>query len=138
MKVLVTILATLLLAASTARGDTVHITGSGDSGGSFNGSLTFFGNDSLLRIALTNTSAPGNGGYITGFVFNSNSSQPLTFSLLPSATPFIQLAGPSASPYGIYQHGAALGGEFLGGGGPLGGIAAGQTRIFDFMLDGAG
>lgn len=92
-------------------------------------------NTGTLVIQLTNTSPIAGGGYITGLVFNvpgSDSSASL-FSANPSAFTSVG-TNPSASPFGSFEAGAALGGNFLGGGSPVPGIAVGSTGTFIFSI----
>lgn len=116
--------------------------------GSFEGLLEYdadlFSTVGMLQIMLTNTSAPGNGGYITGFLFNiADNGGDSTATLLAdpeSIYPFEQCVdnGLSGRPYGNpYDAGAALGGKFLGGGNPTGGIAVGDTGSFTFRIESA-
>jgi len=115
--------------------------------GSFDGLLDYdadlFSTVGTLQIMLTNTSAPENGGYITGFLFNIASAEDATATLLSdpeSIYPFEQCVGNGLSgrPYGNpYDAGAALGGKFLGGGNPTGGIAVGDTGSFMFRIESA-
>ncbi|MBX3381704.1 MAG: hypothetical protein KF805_16545 [Phycisphaeraceae bacterium] len=107
--------------------------------GTFTGSMNYSyvsGNMGTLVISLTNTSPVGNGGKLTGFVFNINSIDAgASASLNAGAThPFANLFNESASPFGTYRAGAALGGDFLGGGSPNAGIAVGATGTFTFTI----
>lgn len=110
--------------------------------GAFNGTLRYefdpFANRGLLTIAMMNTSAPANGGYITGFLFNVPGADQLATATLQSASfPFQQTFGNglNAQPFGIYDAGAALGGMFQGGGSPNNGIGVGQTGEFVFAIE---
>ena len=116
--------------------------------GSFDGLLEYdadlFSTVGTLRIMLTNTSAPENGGYITGFLFNIADGGVDTAATLlsdpESIYPFEQCVGNglNGQPYGNpYDAGAALGGSFLGGGDPTGGIAVGDTGSFTFQIGSA-
>lgn len=107
--------------------------------GAFTGSMNYSyvsGNTGTLVISLTNTSAPANGGKLTGFVFNINSLDAgASASLNAGAShPFSNLFNESAAPFGTYRAGAALGGSFLGGGSPNSGIAIGATGTFTFTI----
>jgi hypothetical protein len=101
----------------------------------------------VIRVTLTNTSAAAGGGYITGFAFN-NPDNLITGAVL-TATPTnynsFQLLGPDtynntvdASPFGKFDIGAAVGGDWTGGGSPTTGILAGNTATFEFTLTGTG
>jgi hypothetical protein len=95
-----------------------------------------------LDVTLKNTSPSSNGGFLTGFVFN-NPSNFITDVRLSGSNSFFKLLGGksfndsiSASPFGRYDIGAALGGNFLGSGNPTVGIGVGQTASFGFKLTG--
>jgi hypothetical protein len=91
----------------------------------------------LLTIELTNTSPLANGGFLTGFVFNINSVDPGAMAMLTNSPdfPLFQDTGvESASPFGTYDAGAALGGNWSGGGSPAGGIGVLQTGAFEFNV----
>lgn len=109
--------------------------------GTFTGSLRYefdpFSDRGLLTIAMTNTSEPANGGYITGFLFNIPGNDQLATASLESASyPFQQAfgSGLDAMPFGTYDAGAALGGNFQGGGSPNDGIGVGETGEFLFAI----
>jgi hypothetical protein len=106
-----------------------------------------------VTVKLNNISPQINGGYLTGFVFNNPSNYISGVSLSSSNTSF-ELLGEapapkgkkdngvsfqntiSAAPYGNFDIGAALGGDFLGGGSPNNGIPVGGTATFTFNLIG--
>ncbi|CAG1002240.1 hypothetical protein PHYC_02979 [Phycisphaerales bacterium] len=89
----------------------------------------------LLTISLTNTSPLANGGKITGFVFNIDSSDPAADATLATAShPFLNSGTEDASPFGTFEAGAALGGNWLGGGSPNAGIAVNSTGSFSFNI----
>jgi hypothetical protein len=124
--------AALFVFIAPASAAPVAIFGEGDLG-SFTGLFDYQPEASKLSISLTNTSPADNGGYITGFVFNFDT--PFSLSLDSStAGAFEFVSDEPASPYGTFDYGAALGGDFLGGGNPTDGIAVGQTRTFNFNL----
>ena len=137
-----------LVAAAPARADSVAVLGdmfnSTEGLGSFDGLLEYdadlFSTVGTLQIMLTNTSAPENGGYITGFLFNIASAEDATATLLydpESLYPFEQCVGGglNGQPFGNpYDAGAALEGSFLGGGDPTPGIAVGETGTFAFQI----
>jgi len=115
--------------------------------GSFTGSISYsadsaFSTTGLLTITLTNTSNAANGGFITGMVFNIGGTDPGATAALASSPapthPFVTLSGNglSGEPFGNpFDAGAALGGSFLGGGSPQGGVAVGQTGSFSFLVN---
>lgn len=111
--------------------------------GDFQGSFTYSSTNSaaaVINVVLKNTSAVANGGYLTGMAFNNpdnlikgitgTSFSNNSFKLLNTEN------GINAAPYGYFDIGAALGGNFLGGGSPNSGIAVGDTAEFTFYLTG--
>jgi MYXO-CTERM domain-containing protein len=135
--------------AGMAHADTINITSEGGTStsslGSFTGVVEFnadgFAGGADLSFKLTNTSPASNGGYLTGFVFNV-AKDGLTVSYADpdgNKKGFDDLNSDKAlkaNPFGTFEEGAALGGVFLGGGSPLGGIGVGQTREFLFNVVG--
>lgn len=133
------------IAGGAAQGDMVEFMNdpfkTTESLGTFNGTLRYefdpFSDRGLLTIAMTNTSAPANGGYITGFLFNIPGNDQLAMASLENASyPFQQTFGNglNAMPFGTYDAGAALGGNFQGGGSPNDGIGVGETGEFLFAI----
>ena len=119
-------------AALSAQG--AFIAGSG-AWGSYTGSLSYASGTGKLTIVLNNTSPALNGGFLTGFVFNIMSADAGAFaSLITFSHPFQNLVNQSASPFGNYKGGAALGGDWLGGGSPNSGIGVGGTGTFVFQI----
>lgn len=115
--------------------------------GAFEAQFTYVVNDSghaLLTFQLLNASPADNGGYITGFAFNAPDGYITGITLMGTNTSFRLLGGPgykdgiNGAPYGSFDAGAALGGDFLGGGQPSPGIAVGQSATFTFALAGQG
>ena len=90
-------------------------------------------NAGTLRVSLTNTSPVENGGYLTGFAFNSVYALQIKMAEGGARPGWIDIDDVNAPPLGVFDHGAALGGDWLGGGSPLAGIGVGQT--FDFLFD---
>jgi hypothetical protein len=109
--------------------------------GSFTGTFDYSassGTEATLTITLTNTSLGANGGFLTGFVFN-NPDNLITGVAFDTDTNFELLFdndAVSGSPYGQFDLGAALGGEFEGGGTPSDGLAVGETGTFTFTFSG--
>lgn len=142
VKAAAVVLAAVLGAQGLAGADAISIAGTGPLG-SFTGSFAYNSGTSTVDVSLTNTSATA--GFITGFVFNlpvgvlvtgvAYSTDNAAFTLL-GAPGFSN--GVSASPFGNYDLGAALGGSFLGGGSPVLGTAVGSTDEFHFILTGTG
>lgn len=135
---------TVLSSASVASADLIEISSdpsqSTEGLGTFIGSLQYFGDmfssSGTLTVSLTNTSDPANGGFLTGFVFNFGSADPdASASLLSASHPFQYISDAMAPPFGTYDAGAALGGNWNGGGSPNAGIAVGETGTFQFSID---
>lgn len=134
------------LAATYAVAPAATISGNGTYG-DFSGTLTYAGinaTSGTITVTLTNTSPIANGGYLTGFAFNlSNLSGQVTGMTLVSSDPDFQLVGGSTfdnsvtvSPYGQSDVGAALGGNWTGGGSPNDGLGVGQSGTFTFTVTG--
>jgi hypothetical protein len=158
---LVAVLTGLALLASTTNAragvmDPVFI-GDSESPGMFTGSVQVTNQlpgSATITITLTNTSPSGNGGFLTGLAFNDpnkNSQGNINnvTAFTPSYTPptgqqFTLLGGPTfsntvpTSPYGSFDIGAAVGGDWLGGGAPSDGLAVGETGTFVFQVTGSG
>ncbi len=134
----------LLVAGAAARADIIEVTGlraaSTEGLGAFSASIEYnylSGDQGQLLLDLTNTSDPANGGYITAFVFNIDASGPRSAALVESSRPaMVDLSsdGRDASPFGWFDAGAGIGGQFLGGGNPSGGVAVGHTGFFEFLV----
>ncbi len=145
----------LLGSAGPARADLVYI---GDSTlpGIFSGTLEVKNQtttSATIVVTLTNLSPAANGGYLTGFAFNDPNKAPKgdisnVTSFTPNYTPptgqqFSLIGGPtytntiSTSPYGKFDIGAAVGGDWLGGGKPSDGLAVGETGTFTFLVTGS-
>src|SRR5690554_2337249 len=77
--------------------------------GEFTGSIEYeAGAVGTLTITLTNTSAPSNGGFLTAFVFNVNSSDAGVSASLTSSTHagMTALVGQAAGSFGTFLAGA--------------------------------
>jgi hypothetical protein len=131
-------LAGLLVPAALASADTINIAGDGALG-DFTGSLDLTG--SILTVTLTNTSPAANGGFLTGFVFNGRDGATATFDVAASSANVasFQDVAPTedAPPFGTFEFGAALGGDWTGGGSPNDGLGVGDTGTFVFNTTGA-
>lgn len=153
-KIIIMVLALVFCFAMTAQSTiistgTVNISGnmagSTEGLGNFAGILQYFYNDAdatigQLVVDLTNTT-PAGGGYLTGFLMNNPGAiTSITGVSFPNAT-WQQLGlsnnGESGNPFGDFDFGAALGGDFLGGGSPNAGIPVGSTYNFTFNFSGA-
>lgn len=112
--------------------------------GSFTGTFDYVATDDTLAqvtVVLNNTSPLANQGWITGFVFNIPAG--VSLAVLDPADPNFDLLGGAAfdnsvngAPFGQFDIGAGLGGDFEGGGSPVSGISVGGTRTFAFTLTG--
>jgi MYXO-CTERM domain-containing protein len=134
---------TLLLPTSAVLADVLPIQADMDNSSSFLGDYTGTldytgaGTSGTLLVSLTNTTDLLNGGYLTAFIFNFVSSDPLASVILASSTDpdFSDAAGSSGAPFGDpFDAGAGLGGTFLGSGSPAQGLAIGQSATFTFNV----
>lgn len=90
-----------------------------------------------LVISLTNTSPAANGGYLTGLAVNFIAGLTVTFNADPVQLPgWVGFNSQTCPPWGVFDAGAALGGDWSGGGDPNQGIPVGQTRSFGFSVCG--
>ena len=109
--------------------------------GAFTGSMEWDysgGIQGFLNVSLTNTSPAENGGYLTGFVFNVAHNLDLKVVYDEAHAQWDDIADVDANPLGTFDHGAAIGGNWLGGGQPWGaGIGVGQTFVFQFDVRGS-
>ena len=133
--------AVLLGPSSVATADTLQIfadnANSTEGLGDFTGTLSYefvVGQMGGLIVDLTNTSEPDNGGWITGFIFNIGSIDPdVSATLTGSTHPFENAPDQNGAPFGNpYLAGAALGGDWLGGGLASDGIPVGDAGSFTF------
>jgi hypothetical protein len=133
------ILAGALLAATSPAAlasDTFGFSGTGSTGVSFSGTVTYdLAAAYELSIALTNTTAAGIGGFLTGLAFDLPGAA--SIGAYTSTHPGMTLASNlSTSPFGSREWGVAVGGDWLGGGNPSGGVAAGANGSWSFDLTG--
>lgn len=108
--------------------------------GAFTGSVEYYYDDvaevGTLTVTLENITADELGGYITGFVFNIDGDANAVFNPDPQFN-FEGVNNESASPFGTFEAGAALGENFLGGGNPTLGIGVDDpARAFTFDVTG--
>jgi hypothetical protein len=150
---LLMIAALSLLVPAFSKAETIEIWSLLNSDGSFSvsgvhGELSYNQATSRFRVELDNTTDPAvQLTNITGFLFNI--AQDGFFARLdpnPTRSPdsvdaFYDVNGPeAASPYGMFEFGAAFekngsgDGDWLGGGSGSEGIANGQTGIFEFLV----
>lgn len=129
---------------SSSQADFINI--ASDTSAAFAGHGTFVGkikytapeegNTGLLVIKLTNTSTAFNGGYITGFVFNFESSDSKAKAkFFDGPQRFENAANRVAGPFGgPFEAGTALRGRIMGGGHYTKGIASGDSKTFKFNV----
>jgi hypothetical protein len=133
------VLAGVVCVGGAAQADVISFTsdlmGSTEQLGAFEGTLSYNPTLAELVISITNTTPAHIGGFLTGVLFRIDSSDPGAGATLTSANvPFISTGGESGSPFGWFHAGAALGGDWLGGGSPVGGIEVGQTGVLHFAV----
>ena len=96
------------------------------------------GGTASITIDLTNTTSPTLGGYVTGIALNAIAgAYDLSFVSSTDADFLVTPSPVDASPYGHFMAGAALGGDWLGGGFPEDGIGVGQSVRFEFTITGS-
>lgn len=108
--------------------------------GSFTGTMswTYLGSGmGTLAVSLNNTSPAANGGYLTGFAFNTASGVGLTLASAPNAA-WLGMSNVHASPFPNFDFGAALGGNWLGSNSEdaTDGIGTGASGAFSFDVTG--
>ena len=86
--------------------------------GEFEANISWSGDD--LSVSLSNTSPLANGGYITGFLINLPTGTSFNVGWSDTGLQFLPSSDSnySGAPYGNFDYGYALGGNFLGGGKP--------------------
>lgn len=136
--------AALGLSAAVAAADTVAIQGvvaasTESTGATYSGTLEYnfiSGSTGELKVSLSNDSPAAVGGFLTGFLFRADA---VTGAALNSANPsdFQSTGAGSGAPFGTFDGGAALGGNFLGGGSPNNGLAIGESGMFIFSVSSA-
>lgn len=135
-------IATCALAAS-AQADIIDVFGSParsseQTGATFTGILEYVhngGSSGTFLVTLANETPLEVGGYLTGFLFNIDSADPsAAASLSSTSTAFLDTGSSSGAPFGVFDAGAALDANWLGGGKPSRGIAAGDSGTFAFAV----
>lgn len=139
-----------LAATSTLCAAPINIAGNG-SLGDFTGTFDYVAGSptsGTVTVTLTNAATTLPGGKITGFVFNIPSGATVTAvsynAAGPNGTAMTLVGNPAfnngapGNPFGDFDLGAALGGNFMGGGSPNPGLAIGQTGTYTFALTGTG
>ncbi len=131
--------AVLMIGASVCNAAVLNFTSNPglEGNGSYTGSMTwtYLGSGAgSLSISLTNTSPAANGGYLTGLAFNTVDG--LTMGLTSGRAGFSFVSPVAANPFDHFDVGAALGGDWLGGGNPAGGIGVGVSDTFVFGVSG--
>lgn len=138
------VVAGVLLAPSEAQGDMISISSDTDASehgiGMYTGTLEYTHDAGtgigLLTVDLTNTSPAANGGFLTGFLFTFDSIDPGANAMLISAPDdFMNTGSQTAPPFGTpYVGGAALMGNWTGGGNPNRGLGVGESGVFQFDI----
>ena len=138
------VLVGVLGVSTSASADTINIfadmRNSTEGLGDFSGMFTYdfvLGDMGVLTVDLTNDIDPGFAGFLTGFIFNFGSSDKDASAVLTSTTNafFLDAQNQSGSPFGNpYLGGAALGGNWLGGGSPMNGIGPSDSDTFTFDI----
>ena len=130
-----------LISATASASVSVHNyepCGSTDGFGSFLATVTYTytsGTTAGVSVVLNNNTTPvSSGGYITGLLLNVNATG-ISFVSCTNAN-FMNTGPASGAPYGSFMSGAALGGNWLGGGNPNDGIAIGSSATFTFSMSG--
>lgn len=123
----------VLLVSLTPRAGALEIDGTGNLG-SFRGTLQVRSGENdhqaVLILELTNTASPGNDAVITGWYLNNPGMKISSVTMADSA--FALVGGPvfrngiDVSPVGYYDIGLSI----------PGGLASGQTRNFQLILQG--
>ena len=112
----------------------------GSSGVSFEGAVQWTpgsGSSGVLELTITNTTGGSVGGYLTGLAFNLGGHSASVALVSAGGLDFVGIADVNAEPFGhAFAAGAALGGNWQGGGRPQGGLASGQTGVFTFAVTG--
>lgn len=110
--------------------------------GMFTGTIEYnytVDNYGSLILSLTNTSIADNNDdlYLTGVIFNIDSIENSAMATLISGPDeFLNAPNQNGAPYGDpFIGGAALGGNWLGGGSPKDGIIIGDTGVFEFEIN---
>ena len=127
----------LLSLSAFASAVTISAAGGGSGGDNFSGSVTYAAD--VLTITLDNTSSSTD--HITGFVFNTDSGDTVTLATNPTDNFYnlgsMGVSSRTASGFGAYDDGAAVGGDFSGSGNANLGIAKGVTDTFTFDVTGS-
>lgn len=124
-----------LACAGAAKADIVNIAGSG-AWGSYNGTLDYTpGPTGTLVVSLTNTS--GFNGKLTGLLFNIAGINAVVTNMTLSPSPNWNWGtNQSGAPFGTFEAGSWLGGNWEGGGNPNLGILSGNSGIWSFDVSG--
>lgn len=115
--------------------------------GNFTAYLTYAyasSTSATLTITLANTTADGNGGYLTAFAFHNPSGSIQDAGLSEDDDDYQWnllgdddfLNGINAQPFGDFCIGASTSDSWQGGGNPNKGIDVGKQLVFTFSLEG--
>ena len=108
-------------------------------GSNFSGDLEYVhlgGASGQLTINLSNETSASVGGFMTGLIFRAVPVDSPLGGSLASANPatFLNTGASSGGGFGMFDGGAALNGNFLGGGTPSFGIGMGGSGQFVFDI----
>lgn len=133
-----------ILAVGSASASIINIQGSiansaEQTGANFTGTIDYTATGAsagVVTIVLNNVTPAAVGGYLTGFVFNIDSTDVNASATLTSTTNpnFLNTGPESANPFGSFDAGAALGANWEGGGNPALGIPVGGSGTFTFNV----
>ncbi|MFI4917904.1 MAG: hypothetical protein ACIAS6_15530 [Phycisphaerales bacterium JB060] len=134
----------MCLLTGAAMADSVDIQGitaasAEQTGATYSGSLVYSfisGSTGELTVSLTNDTPSTVGGFLTGFLFRADA---VSGASLTSANPttFENTGSESGAPFGMFDGGAALSGNFTGGGNPSSGLGLGENGTFTFSITSA-
>lgn len=105
-------------------------------GAVFFGSMDYDSSNGRLLLAITNDSPANIGGFLTGVVFRINGDADADLIFTPIAA-FTDTGDENAEPFGSFDAGVALGGNWQGGGSPAAGLASGESAVFEFAVSGS-
>lgn len=105
-------------------------------GAVFFGSMDYDSANGRLLLAITNDTPVSVGGFLTGVVFRVNGDADADLVFTPIAA-FEDTGTGSAQPFGTFDAGVAVGGNWEGGGNPSQGLAIGDSAVFEFLVTGA-
>lgn len=134
--------ATVAVVSTSVSADVIQVTtnnaqsSNGTSFGYASGTLSWTdvsASEGLLGLTLTNESAIG--GYITGVAFDGPGTATFDLGLSSGlSSAWSGVFNTSTSPFGDRDYGASTSGDWIGGGNPNSGLAAGDTGTWVFSV----